>query len=97
MLADEVHKLGWGVCSMMLVNQNFLRIFLSKKDALTEDEFQVIKNHTMSSMEVIRWLGCYGEKVLLMVEASTMRNTMASTIIRVLPVRISHYSRESVS
>jgi hypothetical protein len=46
MLADEVRELGWGVCFMMLVNQNFLRIFLSKKGALTEDKFQVIKNHT---------------------------------------------------
>ena len=91
MLADEVHELGWRVCSMMLVNQNFLRIFLSKKGALTEDEFQVIKNHTKSGVEVIRGLGCYGEKVLLMV-ASTMRNTMARAIIRVLPVSISRYS-----
>jgi hypothetical protein len=96
MLADEVHELGWRVCSMMLVNQNFLRIFLSKKGALTDDEFQVIKNHTKSGMEVTRGLGCYGEKVVLML-GRTMRNPMARPIIRVLPVRISLCSRESVS
>jgi hypothetical protein len=28
MLTDEVHELGWGVCFMMLVNQNLVRIFL---------------------------------------------------------------------
>ena len=35
-----------GYTPWMLVNQNFIRIFLIKKDALTDDEFHVIKNHT---------------------------------------------------
>ena len=73
----------------MLVNQNFLRIFLNKKGALTEDEFQVIKNHTKE-------LGYYEEKFVLML-GGTKRNPMARPIIKVLPVRISLCSRESVS
>jgi hypothetical protein len=47
-------------------------------------------------MKVTRGLGCYGEKVVLML-GCTMSNKMARPIIRVLPVRMSLCSRESVS
>lgn len=67
MPADEVHELGLGGMLHDVGKSQLPREIINKKGALTEDEFQVIKNHTENGMDVIRGLGCYGEKVIQMV------------------------------
>lgn len=67
MPADEVHELGLGGMLHDVGKSKLPQEIINKKGALTEEEFQVIKNHTESGMEVIRGLGCYGEKVIQMV------------------------------
>ena len=61
MLVDKVHDLGlWG----MLHDVGKSKVpeeTSNKKGALTEDEFQVINNHTKSGMEVIRGWDAMGK------------------------------------
>ncbi len=64
---DEVHELGLGGMLHDAGKSSIPQEIINKKGALTEEEFQMIKNHTSSGMEVIRGLGCYGEKVIQMV------------------------------
>lgn len=67
MPADEVHELGLGGMLHDVGKSKIPKDIINKKGALTEEEFQVVKNHTEKGMEVIRGLGCYGEKVIQMV------------------------------
>jgi putative nucleotidyltransferase with HDIG domain len=67
MPADEVHELGLGGMLHDVGKSKLPQEIINKKGALTEEEFQVIKDHTESGMGVIRGLGCYGEKVIQMV------------------------------
>ena len=67
MPADEVHELGLGGMLHDVGKSRIPMEIINKKGALTEEEFQTIKNHTDNGMEVIRELGCYGEKVIQMV------------------------------
>ena len=67
MPADEVHELGLGGMLHDVGKSKIPQEIINKKGTLTEEEFQVIKNHTDSGMEVVRGLGCYGEKVINMV------------------------------
>lgn len=67
MPADEVHELGLGGMLHDVGKSKLPQEVINKKGALTEEEFQVIKNHTASGMEVVRGLGCYGDKVVQMV------------------------------
>jgi putative nucleotidyltransferase with HDIG domain len=67
MPADEVHELGLGGMLHDVGKSKLPQEIINKKGALTEEEFQVIKNHTANGMEVIRGLGCYGDNVTQMV------------------------------
>ncbi len=67
MPADEVHELGLGGMLHDVGKSQVPQEIINKKGTLTEEEFQAIKKHTESGMEVIRGLGCYGEKVIQMV------------------------------
>ncbi len=67
MPADEVHELGLGGMLHDVGKSKLPQEIINKKGALTDEEFQVIKNHTASGMEVIVGLGCYGDKVCQMV------------------------------
>lgn len=67
MPADEVHELGLGGMLHDVGKSKLPQEIINKKGALTEEEFQVIKNHTASGMEVVKGLGCYGDKVVQMV------------------------------
>jgi HD-GYP domain-containing protein (c-di-GMP phosphodiesterase class II) len=67
MPADEVHELGLGGMLHDVGKSKLPQEIINKKGALTEEEFQVIKNHTASGMDVIVGLGCYGDKVTQMV------------------------------
>jgi len=67
MPADEVHELGLGGMLHDVGKSQLPQEIINKKGTLTEEEFQVIKHHTEKGMEVIRGLGCYGEKVIQMV------------------------------
>jgi HD-GYP domain-containing protein (c-di-GMP phosphodiesterase class II) len=67
MPADEVHELGLGGMLHDVGKSKLPQDIINKKGALTEDEFQVIKNHTASGMDVIVGLGCYGDNVTQMV------------------------------
>ena len=67
MPADEVHELGLGGMLHDVGKSSIPQEIINKKGALTEEEFQTIKNHTSNGIEVIRGLGCYGEKVVEMV------------------------------
>ena len=68
MPADEVHELGLGGMLHDVGKSKLPQDIINKKGALTEEEFQVIKNHTESGMEVVRGLGCYGDNVIQMVD-----------------------------
>jgi putative nucleotidyltransferase with HDIG domain len=67
MPADEVHELGLGGMLHDVGKSKIPMEIINKKGALTEEEFQIIKNHTDSGEGVMRELGCYGEKVIQMV------------------------------
>ena len=67
MPADEVRVLGLGGMLHDVGKSKLPQEIINKKGALTEEEFQVIKNHTASGMEVISGLGCYGDNVIQMV------------------------------
>jgi putative nucleotidyltransferase with HDIG domain len=67
MPADEVHELGLGGMLHDVGKSKIPMEIINKKGALTEDEFELVKNHTGSGEEVLKGLGCYGEKVINMV------------------------------
>jgi len=67
MPADEVHELGLGGMLHDVGKSKIPMEIINKKGALTEEEFQIVKNHTDRGEEVVRELGCYGEKVIEMV------------------------------
>jgi putative nucleotidyltransferase with HDIG domain len=65
--ADEVHDLALGGMLHDVGKSEIPKEIINKKGTLTEEEFQVIKGHTVKGEKVIRELGCYGEKVIQMV------------------------------
>ena len=67
MPADEVHELGLGGMLHDVGKSEIPKEIINKKGTLTEEEFQVIKGHTVKGEKVIRELGCYGEKIIQMV------------------------------
>lgn len=67
MPADEVHELGLGGMLHDVGKSGIPKEIINKKGALTDEEFETIKSHTNNGVEVIRALGCYGEKVIQMV------------------------------
>jgi HD-GYP domain-containing protein (c-di-GMP phosphodiesterase class II) len=67
MPADEVHELGLGGMLHDVGKSRIPQEIINKKGPLTEDEFNIVKNHTNTGESVIKELGCYGNKVLQMV------------------------------
>jgi putative nucleotidyltransferase with HDIG domain len=67
MPSDEVHELGLGGMLHDVGKSRIPQEIINKKGALTEEEFEVVKNHTDSGEGVMKELGCYGEKVIQMV------------------------------
>jgi HD-GYP domain-containing protein (c-di-GMP phosphodiesterase class II) len=65
--ADEVHELGLGGMLHDVGKSKIPREIINKEGALTEEEFEVVKKHTQSGEEVMKELGCYGEKAIQMV------------------------------
>jgi putative nucleotidyltransferase with HDIG domain len=67
MPADEVHELGLGGMLHDVGKSKIPQEIINKKGALTEEEFELVKNHTDNGEVVLKGLGCYGEKVINMV------------------------------
>ena len=67
MPADEVHELGLGGMLHDVGKSKIPLEIINKKGPLTDEEFEVVKSHTDSGEDVLRGMGCYGEKVIQMV------------------------------
>ncbi|MBC8288579.1 MAG: HD-GYP domain-containing protein [Nitrospinae bacterium] len=67
MPADEVHELGLGGMLHDVGKSTLPQGIINKIGSLTEEEFEMVKQHTDKGEAVLRGLGCYGEKVIQVV------------------------------
>jgi putative nucleotidyltransferase with HDIG domain len=67
MSTEEVHELGLGGMLHDVGKSRIPQAIINKVGALSDDEFETMQKHTDSGEEVLKELGCYGEKVIQMV------------------------------